>query len=140
MKAASPTRSFRLDASEIRIVKRLRYDLGYTISETAELVGRDRRTIGRIAPGRTGVIDNERLRDAFLASDMTASKLARVLGWGFDRDDSYWAPDSSRVKRVLGINDESSRGRRWKREMMSASMAVEMCEALGIPPEDVGAR
>jgi hypothetical protein len=130
-----------LDAGEIRIIKRLRYDFGYTREATAELVGRSVHTVGRVAPGRPGKIDNTLMRDAFLASGASAPDLARRLGWGYEKDQAYWAPDSSRVKRILGINpDSNGNGDRYFRKDMDADIAVRMCEALGIPPEDVGAR
>lgn len=129
-----------MDAGEIRIIKRLRYDFGYTLDQTAELVGRNRDTVRRVAPGRPGKIDNTLMREAFLASGVSASELARRLGWGWDKDDSYWAPDISRVRRTLGINQDTGNGYRSYRTDVDASVVVQMCEALGIPPEEVGAR
>jgi transcriptional regulator with XRE-family HTH domain len=126
---------------EIWIIRRLRYEFGYSGAHVAELVGRSVGTVLQYAPGRPGKIDNDKLREAFLESGVSAPDLARRLGWGYDKDDSYWAPDSSRVKRWLGINpDINGEGIRTVREQIDAAIAVEMCEALGIPPEDVGAR
>ena len=71
------------------------------------------------------------LREAFLRSDVTASELARRLGWV--------RPDSSRVGRQLGLL-QSCDGRTrqpYIRETTTYERALEICAALGIDPVDV---
>jgi hypothetical protein len=71
------------------------------------------------------------LRDAFLRSGVSASELARRLGWT--------RPDSLRVHRQLGVTiDRNGHGSPVRhRETMSTARAYEILDALGIDPLDV---
>jgi len=73
----------------------------------------------------------EPLRDAFLRSGVSASELARRLGWV--------RPDSERVRRSLGLKlDQNSRGYPPRlRETTSYERALAIADALGIDPSDV---
>jgi hypothetical protein len=71
------------------------------------------------------------IRDAFLRSGVSASELARRLGWT--------RPDSLRVHRQLGMHlDTNGHGVPVRhRETTSMGRAFEILEALGIDPADV---
>lgn len=72
------------------------------------------------------------LREAFLRSDMTAGDLARALGW--------MKADHQRVARQLGLqHDTNGHGSPTRsRGTMSYNRAVQIAEALGIDPTEVG--
>jgi hypothetical protein len=65
-----------------------------------------------------------RLREAFEASDVSASELARRLGW--------FKPDSGRVRRALFGLPSRPGG------FVRAETAGALAEALGLDPVDVG--
>ena len=81
---------------------------------------------------RTCEVSTDRIREAFERSGVSASELALRLGW--------LRPDSARVSRQLGIAfDRNGHGSPIRnRGMMSYERALEICEALGIDPVDVG--
>ena len=71
------------------------------------------------------------IAEAFARSGVTASELARRLGWV--------RPDTTRVRRQLGqLPDFNGRGYPiTPRETMSYTRALEIAEALGIDPVDL---
>ena len=87
------------------------------------------RTSKRIAgPYREVPVDG--LREAFERSGLTSGELARRLGWT--------KPDGYRVYRQLGLTPHHSRGHVEFRQTMSYDRALEIANALGVDPVDVG--
>jgi len=80
---------------------------------------------------RTCEVPTDLIRSVFEQSGVSASELARRLGW--------LRPDSARVSRQLGITfDRNGHGSPIRnRGTMSYERAIEICEALGIDPVDV---
>lgn len=116
----------------IALIRNLRYEDGLPARKVADMLGVTMRTIFLYAPGRPGKVPVAPLREAFKASPLTAADVARSLGW--------WArgnADSGRVKRTLGINEDSARGYRFRREMVDAETVTLMADALGIAPWSV---
>ena len=71
------------------------------------------------------------LREAFERSGLTSGELARRLGWT--------KPDGYRVYRQLGLTaHHTHRGRVEYRQTMSYRRALEIAQALGVDPVDVG--
>jgi ribosomal protein S27AE len=86
-------------------------------------------------------IDVAPLRDAFLKSDLTASEVARRLGWSRGR--SYTGapmPDGSRVRRALGLclYDPGKGYPKKYRERMTHDMAERLMRAMHLDPHEVG--
>lgn len=124
-----------LTTRDIAEIRELRYRDGLTQEETAKQVGRDKVTVWRYAPGRPGKIPNAPLREAFLASGLSASEVARRVGWSKDG----WV-DASRVRRTLGLTDDRGvKGYRSRRAMIAAETAANLAEAIGVMPWEVGA-
>jgi hypothetical protein len=71
------------------------------------------------------------LRDAFQRSGVTASELARRLGW-YRR-----TPDGERVKRQLGLYFVDNGRGKAMRETTTLERALEIVRALGLDPADV---
>jgi hypothetical protein len=72
-------------------------------------------------------------RDAFLASGLSYSELARRMGWTLVK------PDVQKVRRQLGL--AGSQGLVYNdkpREFMHYDIAVKLAEALDIDPVEVG--
>lgn len=118
----------RLSPEQVRRIKAMRAD-GYSQHATAVAVGCTRGTVRKYAPGYIGKVDNAPLREAFLASNRTASDIARSVGW-LDRG----SPDTSRVRRALGLRDDLSgtNGIRSRRRLIDAETAGLIAEALGM--------
>ena len=79
-------------------------------------------------------VANKPLREAFLASNLTAADVARRMGW-FSR--GYG--DTSRVRRKLGLRPETSSGRNEKygprhRHHIDVEHAEALGEILGVAP------
>lgn len=66
------------------------------------------------------------VREIFLASGLTAAEVARRLHWH-----TSGGADSSRVKRALGINQDSFRGKRSQRTRLDVETAGLIAEACG---------
>ena len=83
------------------------------------------------------VIPVEVLQEKFLDSGLTAVELAQRLGW--TRDHGRRA-DGERVRRYLGlIQQPGGKGRVAKYKVrMYDSTALEIAEALGLDPVDIG--
>jgi hypothetical protein len=122
-----------LTPDEIAWIRELRYMDGFTAQQVAEIVGRCIWTVRKYAPGWPGKVPVAPLREAFLASPMTAPDVAREVGWWL----ANGTPDSSRVKRTLGINLETSRGRRYRRSLVDAETVQLIAEAIGVAPWSV---
>ncbi len=72
-------------------------------------------------------VANKPLREAFLASNLTAADVARRMGW-----DCGHGADTSRVRRKLGILPETATGRNERYgPRHSHHIDVEHAEALG---------
>jgi hypothetical protein len=93
-------------------------------------------------------VDLRPLREAFLASRLSADEVARRLGWmrfpRRRRGGKVYGPhmiaDESRVKRTLGLRVHKC-GRDSKsrlRQSCSYEMALKLAEAIGVDPVDVG--
>src|SRR4051812_28234305 len=94
-------------------IRELRAD-GYTATATAEIVGCSATTVKHYAPGRIGKVPVAPLREAFLASPLTAADVARELGWWAGKD-----ADVSRVRRTLGLLDDvNGAGKRSRRTLV----------------------
>lgn len=123
-----------LTADEIARIRELRYAHGLTIAETVAYVGRSPMTVQRVAPGRPGKVDNAALREAFLRSGRSAADVARAAGWTFESGGRI-KPDSSRVRRTLGlIDDVSAGGWRSRRKLIDAETAEILADAVGVAP------
>lgn len=74
------------------------------------------------------------LREAFERSGLSASEVARRLGW------TRTVPDSGRVLRQLGLYPtHNGHGHGYRtRETMSDDRAAELARVLGVDPVDVG--
>lgn len=123
-------------------IRELRYMDGLSMPEVARITGRDLSTIRHWAPGYPGKIDNARLREAFLASGLGASEVARHVGWVLRRGGRLDA-DTSRLRRSLGLCRESSRGSSGKhywtiRTRIDAETAGLIADAIGVAPWSVG--
>jgi hypothetical protein len=82
-------------------------------------------------------VPNDALREAFLASDRTASDLARSLGY-FRIVKGRQVADDAPVRRALGLRTYRRKGREMRQRFMHYDTAVRFCEALGLDPVDVG--
>lgn len=91
-----------------------------------------------VPPARRGKVPNEPLREAFLASGMTAYALAKAVGW------NKASADSSRVARALGMLRNSATVRNGKRYVpgfntrMPYDLAVRIAHIVGADPVEVG--
>jgi hypothetical protein len=93
-------------------------------------------------------VDLRPLREAFLASRLSADEVARRLGWmrfpRRRRGGKVYGPheeaDGSRVKRALGLRaHKSGQGSMPQlRQSCSYEMALKLAEAIGVDPVDVG--
>lgn len=92
-------------------------------------------------PGRwktvRSCVPNDALREAFLASERSASDLARDLGYYRSMRGRQTA-DEAPVRRALGLRTYKSNGRVFRQRFMRYDTAVRYCEALGLDPVDVG--
>jgi hypothetical protein len=111
-----------LTRSEIARIRELRYGDGLTCAVVASIIGCHWTTVQKYAPGRPGKVPNDKLRAAFLASGVSASEVARRMGWVAARP-AGWMPgaDGSRVKRSLGLMpDLNGDGARSTRSLFDA--------------------
>lgn len=87
-------------------------------------------------------IDVQMIRDAIDEHGIDHYELAQRLGWYIDN--RYRTPDSTRVKRRLGLIDvRNGRSKNiglapHKQRFMLTSTAVKMLEAVGLDPVDIG--
>lgn len=122
-----------LTMQDIRRIRELRYGDGLTALRVADIVGCSRQTVWRYAPGMPGKIPNNKLRAAFKASSVTATGVARAMGW-----DSGKGADSSRVNRTLGLTpDINGKGNASTRTYIDAETASLMAEAIGVMPWEI---
>jgi hypothetical protein len=124
-----------LTTHEVALIRKLRAD-GYFCREVADVVGCSIHTVNHYAPGHIGKVPVAPLREAFLASPMTAADVARELGWWAGR-----AADCSRVRRTLGLAPDisGSNGRKrisWRR-LVDAETVQLIAEAIGVSPWSV---
>lgn len=115
-----------LTAMEVARIRKLRYEDCLATPEIARLVGCSESTVRHRAPGRPGKIPVAPTREIFLASGVSAAEVARRLSW-LHRG----AGDGNRVKRSLGINQDSSKGKRFRRTLIDAETAGLIAEACG---------
>lgn len=84
-------------------------------------------------------VDNAPLRDAFVASRLSAGAIARELGWFYSRGGGLHA-DTARVKRTLGLLDDVSRaGHRTTRRRVDIETVGRIADAMGLGRWEVGA-
>lgn len=129
-----------LTTLDLKRMRSLRYEDGLSAAATAAIIGCGVSAVYRYAPGRPGKVPNDKLREAFERSGITAAEVARRMGWvhasTWQRADGTKCPDvsdSSRVKRALGImSDINGRGVRSIRNLIDAETAGLMAEALGL--------
>jgi len=119
-------------------MQRMRAD-GYTTVEVADIFDCCPETVRYYAPGRPGKVPVASLREAFLASSITAAEVARRIGWIHSRDDGRSYADSARVKRTLGILPDisGSTGRQSWRTLTDAETVERIAYAIGISPWSV---
>lgn len=80
------------------------------------------------------MVPNEPLREAFIRSRRTAYSIARDLDWPNGK--GY---DSSRVRRTLGLVDEvNGIGKRSTRQTVDERLALQVGDALGLDPWEIG--
>jgi transcriptional regulator with XRE-family HTH domain len=143
---------------EVRQIRKLRYQDGFSQAQIAAMVGCAVTTVRQYAPGlsKTGIwkpgkIDNAPLREAFLTSGLSAGHVAKELGWlslqsKLSADGSkrwqWWTGDVSRVRRALGLADDVSHRNgsvlRSRRTLIDAEVAGRIAEAVGVAPWSVG--
>jgi transcriptional regulator with XRE-family HTH domain len=117
-----------LPPEQIETIKRLRAE-GRTMRYTAAATGVSTSTVALYAPGRHGKVPNAPLREAFKVSPLSATDVARSLGW-WDRG----CPDGSRVKRALGLQHENGPRYHTYRKLVDAETVMQMAEAIGVSP------
>jgi hypothetical protein len=76
----------------------------------------------------------EPLRAAFLRSGVTAAELCRWLGWL--RPDG--GPDTSRLRRALGLLPSTSHGQTKMAKRIGIDRAALLADALSVDPHEVG--
>lgn len=119
--------SLALTPEQVAQIRELRTD-GLTCREVAGIVGCDRVTVQKYAPGRPGKVPVAPLREAFLASGHTAADVARELGWW-----THGIGDGSRVRRTLGlVPTTNGAGRRSYRTFVDAETVERIADALGL--------
>ena len=121
-----------LTVFEIERIRELRYADGLTNQRIADMFDLHESTVRRHARGRPGKAPVAPLREAFLASAVTAADVARSLGW--------WASDkvdTSRVKRTLGIYPDKTRGCVFYRTFTDVETIQRIADAIGISPWSV---
>lgn len=80
------------------------------------------------------LVRTDAFKKAFLESGLTARELAEELGWYTKPH-----PDGQRVRQALGLVVEHRKGGGSKfRERVHKELALQLCEALGVDPIDVG--
>lgn len=122
----------QLTTLDIKRIRQLRYQDGLSAHATAKHIGCSMHTVWRYAPGRPGKIPNDKLRAAFLESNVTAAELCRQVGWTYQCDGRDKA-NSAALKRTLGIlSSRNPSGGRCYRHMIDAEMASVLAEALGL--------
>lgn len=124
-----PAIAGRLDLTEDAVRRRVvsaRKRLGYTGNNRGRVKSEGPR---RLLPGH---VVNDPLREAFLASGVSASKLAEGLGMTAGKG----KPDTSAVKRSLGLMPES--GGTAMRRTMREEKALRFAEMLGLDPVEIG--
>lgn len=132
----------RVSGSDVAAIRELRYIDGLTLWQVSARTGLSPQVIQYHAPGRPGKIDNASIRDAFVASTVTPTTIARALGWTFVDRSGCSKPDVTRLKRTLGIVDTvgGHHGQyRQRRRMIDAETAGLIAEALGLQRWEVGA-
>lgn len=75
---------------------------------------------------------NIALREAFLASGVSASQVACRLGWM-----ARGSPDTSRVRRTLGLMPDSSLSGSYRRSVAPATFS-KIAEAINVIPAELG--
>jgi hypothetical protein len=79
-------------------------------------------------------VDVTPLREAFLRSGLTASEVCRWLGWL--RTDG--GPDTSRLKRALGLMAMTDHGQTRCARRIGVDRAALIADALSLAPHEVG--
>lgn len=84
------------------------------------------------------LIDVAPLREAFEASGLTPSTVARRLGWM--KYSGHTDPDVTRLRRALGIAPviAARTGARYTNQRIGYDLALLIARALNIDPVDVG--
>lgn len=100
-------------------------------------------------PPGTEYVPNDRLREAFLESGLTAQEVARRCGWfythraGYVRRDGTrkqrTSPNGTEVRRVLGLKANGNyKGTQYVCKSLRYETALEIARALELDPVDVG--
>ena len=122
----------QLTTLDIKRIKRLRYQDGLSCVATGRIIGCSSRTVWHYAPGNPGKIPNTKLREAFHDSGITATELARRMGWLYPCEGRMKA-NGSAVKVALGIlSKKLPSGTRCFCSLIDAELAGTMAEALGL--------
>lgn len=112
-------------------IRELRYMDGLSCPVVAQLLGMNRSTVNRLAPGKPGKVLNDRVRALFEASPMSSVDVARALGWERRGGFGVMAADGALVMRTLGLKSEVSRGYSTRRRWIDAETAGDLAEAMG---------
>lgn len=124
-----------LTMPQVKQIRELRYMDGLTCEATAQIIGCTADTVGRYAPGKPGKVPVAPLREAFLASGMTAADVARGMGWVHG---SRRKADSAGVQKTLGLRDTiKGGGSRSRRVLVDAETVALMAEVIGLAPWQV---
>lgn len=126
-----------LTGAQVRQIRKMRAD-GLTSTYVASVIGCSASAVRRIAPGRIGKVPVAPLREAFLASDKSASEVASAMGWRCTNRRREYA-DGSRVKRTLGLLPDvhGATGQRSFRIQADAETVALLAEAIGVMPWEV---
>ena len=121
-------RGGRLTQAEIDCIRTLRAD-GWSITATAQAVGRCYETVRNISPGRAGKAPVAPLREAFERSGRSHIDVARDIGWW-----TQTHPDGARVRRFLGLLADIDNGGRRYRTVGDIETIGRIAEAIGVSP------
>lgn len=132
-------------------IRELRYVDGLSCPAVGEMLGLSPHVVQKAAPGYPGKIDNAKLREAFERSGVSATWVAREIGWlalqgkwNPDRTKrwQWYSGDGSRVRRTLGLTDGTTikQGRtfRYRQTRIDAESAARIAEVIGVAPWAVG--
>jgi hypothetical protein len=85
------------------------------------------------------LVDVAPLREAFEQSGLTLSEVCRRLGWYCSKvKRPGTGPDTSRLRRTLGMQPHSSSYGPYVNRRIGYDLAARIAEAIGVDPVEVG--